>query len=313
MTSPEDFANLWITMSNALLDARAKHGCPEPVTDTIYHYTSMPILEALGPIGAPVSKWTKWRATALAYMNDRSELLHGLEKISSSIRNYLPAATNATVRSGLVAIIAALEATKSSAASREVFCACFSANGDQLGQWRGYADNGSGICLGFDYATLKSPGFLNGFIIWVLYDEKAQQTVSDAIAIEVEAFLASENVKGNYLNDSDAILKVIVAFLIALAASFKHEGFSEEAECRWLYFYPFSQRRVETKFRAVGGRLIPYVELDCYNGVTLPLRSLRFGPKSSSPNNLLSAELFCQGYTFKGNPVHLLESGTPYL
>lgn len=32
---------------------------------------------------------------------------------------------------------------------------CFSENGDLLSQWRGYADNGRGVTIGFDYNTLQ--------------------------------------------------------------------------------------------------------------------------------------------------------------
>lgn len=35
------------------------------------------------------------------------------------------------------------------------FVICFSENGDLLSQWRGYADNGRGVTIGFDYNTLQ--------------------------------------------------------------------------------------------------------------------------------------------------------------
>ena len=37
----------------------------------------------------------------------------------------------------------------------EVFVACFSASGDLLSQWRGYAGNGSGVAIGFKKAAIS--------------------------------------------------------------------------------------------------------------------------------------------------------------
>jgi len=36
------------------------------------------------------------------------------------------------------------------------YTACFSENGDKLSQWRGYADDGYGVSLGFNFNVLKS-------------------------------------------------------------------------------------------------------------------------------------------------------------
>ena len=40
------------------------------------------------------------------------------------------------------------------AAAHFLIC-CFSADGDDLGQWRAYADNGHGFALGFDTSSLE--------------------------------------------------------------------------------------------------------------------------------------------------------------
>ena len=70
------------------------------------------------------------------------------------------------------------------------FVCCFSEEGDLLSQWRGYADDGKGIAIGFDAHILSKAGKLmkhdsissntieNGKII---YDQKEQQNIISAL------------------------------------------------------------------------------------------------------------------------------------
>ena len=56
----------------------------------------------------------------------------------------------------------------------KTFCVCFSESRDQLSQWRGYAQDGNGMAIGFDKGILEKLNQISEFHIAfgkVIYDK----------------------------------------------------------------------------------------------------------------------------------------------
>ena len=121
-----------------------------PIPDKLWHYTSIKGFEGI------VTSKTMF-ATDLRFLNDREEFVHAREiadKVVSDApelgangfkdRKYLQKAVELSFDSGPLPRI-------------EVFVASFTAEEDQLGQWRGYSHESSGVSLAFDLKSFRPP------------------------------------------------------------------------------------------------------------------------------------------------------------
>jgi Protein of unknown function (DUF2971) len=135
----------------------------------LYHYTDDPGLKGILESGT-------LRLTAVSNLNDPSELKHGFSHAVEIInrraaegppqsRIFAQQFERFLINDGIDAVA-------------HYFVGCFSAAGDELGQWRAYADNGCGFALAFDTALLEdafvkaaeSPTS-NGSTFRVVYDD----------------------------------------------------------------------------------------------------------------------------------------------
>jgi len=66
------------------------------------------------------------------------------------------------------------------------FVGCFSAAGDDLGQWRGYADNGRGFALGFDTAILED-SFVKSSAMPTASGQTFRVVYNDKVAAKVQS------------------------------------------------------------------------------------------------------------------------------
>lgn len=106
---------------------------PEQKLDVFYHYTSM---DALVSIIESDSIWL----SDYSYLNDKTELVHGVKVVSSIINEFL----GSGISKGQEGLLRAwLE--KASAPLPRVCVASFSGDGDSLSQWRAYGN----IAIGF--------------------------------------------------------------------------------------------------------------------------------------------------------------------
>jgi hypothetical protein len=115
----------------------AIEGCPSP--DVIYHYT-----DAAGLFG--ILTGGQLRLTDIFGLNDPSELRHGIQLGISALSD---AAQNAHPAAKVFARIFQEIMSGNVQAIAHFFVGCFSENGDELGQWRAYGDDGRGFAIGF--------------------------------------------------------------------------------------------------------------------------------------------------------------------
>ena len=112
-----------------------------------------------------------------------------------------------------------------------IYSCSFSYNGDQLSQWRGYADDGYGIAIGFsDYFFVRQ--LPHGTFNRVLYGQGHANSTCEKIL--QKAFLSYEHDK-NGENDPDYTTTFVLNVLEQLDRHnifFKSDAFIEENECR---------------------------------------------------------------------------------
>ena len=113
------------------------------------------------------------------------------------------------------------------------YAICFSEEGDLLSQWRGYADDGRGVAIGFDIEKLgiqrEPPGnsvIKNHTLGYekVIYDEKEQEKILQPLFIAIKKF-----------GSTDEQIEAIISGLGRYAIFFKNPAFKEEKEWRLVY------------------------------------------------------------------------------
>jgi len=154
------------------------------------------------------------------------------------------------------------------------YICCFSKEGDLLSQWRGYADDGKGVAIGFDKKTIKS---LRPTSYTPSIYRDAQEFGYDSFFFLEECIYRGEiqstyldNVLKKHYEDRKELLRV----LKQLSYISKHSGFEEEKEVRLIYS-PTSYRRdkgISTDtpisgvyYRSRNGEIVSYFKLHFAN------------------------------------------------
>ena len=115
------------------------------VPKLLFHYTSSMGLKG---IIESAKIWT----TKIHYLNDKSELELAFEYIRSEINQQINGGKTGRTAEELTDMLGALDSIQ----EFNVSVASFTAQGDQLSQWRGYCEVGNGYSLGFDGRRLRA-------------------------------------------------------------------------------------------------------------------------------------------------------------
>lgn len=199
-----------------------------------------------------------------------------------------------------------------------ILAACFSSERDLLSQWRGYGDNGSGVCIGFDARRTFQHAFQRASQYFRFSSTERQlptqllfhnvKYTTDEIEHSVLTLFHSYlTMPDQHASLSDTALDLVKLIYPALPF-FKMRSFCEEREWRCVYYpnlpappYSFehftetrfenilsSQRRrravdhfdlLELNYRLRESNLVPYRDLDFS---TLPdpfIKNITIGPK----------------------------------
>lgn len=203
---------------------------------------------------------------------------------------------------------------------------CFSEEEDKLSQWRGYADDGHGVSLGFDLEYLKSLGLkyraersFSFSVSPVVYDRSYQAekvetrlgTIIDRLdqgAFADESLLEFLEVGADRVQQAKSSLILSVATLMFDAFDLKSPDFSEEKE--WRLIVPLADRlcRGVLKFRLSGPRIIPYIPIELLACEIQPLRQVVLGPKNGT--TIRDMNLILDNAGFKS--VEVRRSACPY-
>ena len=205
----------------------------------LYHYTDDRGLKGILESGTI-------RLTNVANLNDPAELEHGFSHAVEIINRR--AASGPPESKTFALLFERFLIDDGVAAAGHYFVSCFSAAGDDLGQWRAYADNGRGFALGFDTALLedtftKASGLptSNNSTFRVKYSDSTAMKLHNGIIDKMFRLISLPH--GKKLDRAtmheymDELLTLTWMHCLRTALFFKHESYSNEAEYRFFQLH----------------------------------------------------------------------------
>lgn len=263
------------------------------------HYTSLE-----GAIGI-VSSGDLWLTNSI-YSNDNEELQYGY-RLVDSVLDEMEASEPDPARAKWWKL---LRTQINVVRNDHVYVCCFCEKENLLSQWRGYAENGGGVCIEFDHTGFKEvsgPDSMHGLMrLWKVFYDPEQQRKIIRDCVEYAGWSAMDDAKR---------IQFIVDTLQFFMPTFKNSDFREEQERR-LIFTPYPNAQPRPRFRTSRGLLVPYYSLRELSETPpsptfrLPIKSLLIGPSNHADMNRASAQMMLERYGF--NDVPVVASTTPY-
>lgn len=259
---------------------RSVESTPPPAI--IYHYTDDAGLRGILESG-------KIWLSDIFSLNDPSELSHGFSILVETLK--------ASASSGPPeAKLFANSMDRFQVRIRDTaqyFSCSFSATGDDLGQWRAYADNGHGYALGFDAALLESSfekrsqgPIPNTASFPITYEDAKLAAIHSDLVSRMFSLISLPRGR----NLSDAVVNAYMGELAVMLAShamhaclfFKHPGYKNEQEYRFLEVCETGQALVGIKARMRPYSIVEYLEFDWKGNNSDALKKIVVGPAADS-------------------------------
>ncbi|SCX63746.1 Protein of unknown function [Nitrosospira sp. Nsp1] len=284
----------------------------QPAPASVYHYTN-----STGLLG--ILESGKVRLTDIFGLNDPSELRHGVNHAceilaAEALKDHSAAKLFAEkfirVMGGGVQ------------ESAHFFVACFSCDGDDLGQWRAYGDNGRGFALGFGggliekaFVNVDERGYGNaGFP--VTYNDALLRKMHQLLVREVLPLIGmpfSRNLSDAATNEFMKELSIHLSVCVIRAAIFfKHEAYKNEQEYRFLQIREVNLPVDDLKHRTWGYSLIRFAEFDWKTRDQHALREIVIGPAANENDARLFARNCLLAGGFDPEKVIVRQSKIPY-
>ena len=283
----------WFNASREASLAFVEKFCSASRPTSLFHYTSTSALISI------VRNNELWLSDA-TFLNDKAEIEHGRNLACTRLDSAICVEKSAEVKMMLELVVAKFK----SRPDPNVYVACFSMDGDDLTQWRGYGQGGGSIAIEFEYGPLMFGYYSEGMLQQVIYNTDDQIWIFDMVILEYSK--AYENdildprpvVRKEPMSQEDE--REICAGkmyynLWSYIAACKHQAFQSEREVRFTYtahdysldkgdWYP---QHPDPMFRESVGRIIPYLSSKGLNfknmnsneeAPKLPIRTIRIGP-----------------------------------
>jgi hypothetical protein len=252
-------------------------------------------------------------------LNDPSEVRHGFSLAVSSLS--AKAETGPPESKLFASQMDAFGTQGGIQASAHYFVCSFSPDGDDLGQWRAYADNDRGYALGFDASALedaytKANGrpVQSNSTIHVTYDDKQLAALHQQIvdlAFPLISLPRGRNLESSVLNEYMSTLSVLVC-LHTLRASlfFKHEAYRSEREYHFMQLHRADVAAPDVKLRARRHSFIRFREFDWKSVAPHALTHIIVGPAADFRRAERFAQECCR--MFNTGSVKIIPSKIPY-
>jgi Protein of unknown function (DUF2971) len=273
------------------------------MSEVLYHYCATATAEA-------IISGKSVRLSALDLANDTMEGQWALEQLCQKLgQRGVPLAVISSIRD-----ISTVQMSQSL-----VLGFCLSKKPDVLSQWRGYADNGRGLAIGFSRTELArsiitfDAGLIGTKLIDVIYDVGQSHIAAQSeriLEIHRRGSLASQlsiwrEFEASQADDVTQLinLQIFPVFLdiVLTAYNLKNSAFQEEQECRLITEVglagPIRASPASTirscEFRATGAKLIPFLSLPLQPGAIV---EVVVGPQHETPVGLVKARLRVAGF-----------------
>ena len=284
----------------------------QPPPPMIYHYTNDAGLRGILESG-------KIWLSDIFSLNDPSELSHGFSHAIDIMKRR--AADGPPETKTFSQIVEAFSAQGGIRSVAHYFVCSFSSDGNDLGQWRAYGDNGRGYSIGFDTKAFEdgfvqdsSPGRWNNSTFWVTY--KDAQLIELHTQIVDSVFHLISLPRGRDLESAvmhaymDNLEVSFLLHAVRAVLFFKHEAYANEREYRFLQVNRAGNvPPPEVKYRSRPYGLIRYREFDWRSRSEAALKSIMVGPAADKGN----ASVFAKDCltAFHPLPVEITESKIP--
>ena len=284
-----------------------------PAPDIIYHYTNDVGLRGILESG---QIWLN----DLFQMNDPSELRYGVEHAVNLTKKM---AESASPEMRFFAEHFDHIRTSGIERSAHYFIASFSANGDELGQWRAYADDGHGFALGFtgneleqEFAQPGNPATSGRQTFPVRYNNSELHSLQEKIVALVEPLMKWPSGKGlpdNILREY--MRRLTVSFSVAVfhsALYFKHFAYRAEEEYRFLEIQRGDKPAVGALFRTRPYGLLRYIQLGWRIRASGALKEIVIGPAADKEQAEQFITACLDAYGYRSQLIKIIQSPMPY-
>lgn len=225
--------------------------------------------------------------TSARFMNDFEELQHGMNV-------YLRVRDDMTKKKSVKDVAASerlkfLNGLKGTDLLGDCYVTCFSACGDKLSQWRGYAPNG-GVSIGMDFSNVR-PFSIEKIAPVDKHEDKFKVVYNVCCGVTyLDVDDLSKQFHSMVRDDLLSIFDHKSETAIERVPFLKHWGFSEESEFR-LVFYNYSDNNLYgcVKYRSDSkGKKIPYIVVRAGDHNDTPKKTLTVRlAHSEIDNNLM--------------------------
>jgi hypothetical protein len=252
----DSFTKRWLPFSNE-------------VPDQLFHYTTLD-----GTFGI-LNSSSIWAGYALQ-TNDEEEIRHGLALCIEEFKNFRFSfyTSGQNLKNNIINFLE----SERKRPRMDIFLVCFTTNDDQLSQWRGYANQGNGGCIGLDTNFFRHEGGIP--IVQVIYDQPSKIAKIHALLRDFDNMVSGiiSGTPGGTIQSNQAVehvYRAIITGFLLLSCGFKNEGFKEENEWRLVQFIPHVKK---TSFLAHGRFVRMYFHIKIVDKTKKALSSIRLGP-----------------------------------
>ncbi|MCE6966068.1 DUF2971 domain-containing protein [Enterobacter sp. MW07] len=262
----------------------------------VFHYTDLNGFKGI------VEGNTLW-ATNIHHLNDSKEYHHGIKCFLDALEFIDEKYRDPSMKVSLETMLDHFLRNQGS----YIFSTSFCLISDQLSQWRGYG-NKQGVCIEFDENKLHDVfKHLNYRITRGNVFYTAEGSTLEARE-EINSFLDLNFYAQSFNRDKFRRDVYLHSILCALVPFFKHDGFKEEKEYRFIYT-PFD-KVPDIKFRISGDRLVPYITPSVCEGVKLPIKKIIIGPSKATEDVVSGVRFFLKHFGYQD--VDVVLSQIPY-
>ena len=206
--------------------------------------------------------------------------------------------------------------------SAKYFVCAFSADYDDLGQWRAYADDGRGYALEFDGAILEgkfaknADGSANAHnsTFAITYEEGDLSAAHKALIDDALPLVGlPRKLSLNTADRNDFLKRLSVALSLRVLRSalfFKHHAYFAEQEFRFMQLYAADENPPNLQMRYRSHEMVKYLAFDWRGVCPDALKSIKVGPASDKQRSIRFARECLQA--FQPTRVEIVASAIPY-
>ncbi|MBB2823281.1 UNVERIFIED_ORG: hypothetical protein GGD59_006587 [Rhizobium esperanzae] len=260
---------------------------------TLSHYSTLTGFKGI------IESGCLWASNA-SFLNDRAELIHALKASKKAISMISSKKALKVWAPMLKEVFEELSDGQKS----NTYVSCFCGDDDNLSQWRGYGGSVQGVSITFDREALaKRLSSNNAALYKVTYARLSTASkLRDALAGELVDIAELDEIVGEA--DEEARYNDLLTRVSALLPKFKHLGFKDEREWRFVV----QEKRPPKEhvlFRVSENKFVPYIKIG--GGVApLPITSVRVGPGTDQELTARSLNEFLMAHGYK-TKVHISE------